>query len=59
MGMGSRIRFLVGVLEKPIYREQGWRLGQFAGLKGGMAKRGDGVLEGGGLMPQSTLCESR
>ena len=39
MGMGSRSRFLVGVHEKPIYREQGWRLGQFAGLKGGMAKK--------------------
>ena len=55
MGMGSRIRFLVGVHEKTVSREQGGRLGQFAGVKGGMAKRGGGVLEGSGLIPQSTL----
>ena len=59
MGMGSRIRFLVGVHEKTVYREQGGRLGPFAGVKRGMAKRGGGVLEGSGLIPQSTLCESR
>ena len=49
-----------GVHEKPIYRQEftkraSWTVCKF---KGGLVKKGVGVFEGGGVIPQCTLWRS-
>ena len=60
LGVNWNIEFLEGTHEKKQYRgelpkKEG--LGHFVDLRGVLSKKEqDGVFEGGGLVPQCTLC---